>query len=62
MADYVLAVQLNHGDVIHTSFNDENNRDGCDISLGLYKANLGPITNEVLDRMLTLFQGQKLGK
>jgi hypothetical protein len=39
-------------------FETLNNRDGCYISLDMYKAQLGPVTKDVLQRILLKFNGQ----
>lgn len=39
-------------------FETINDRDGCYISLDMYKAQLGPVTEEVLTRILNKFNGR----
>lgn len=55
--EYVLSYKLEDGRQVAAVFGDINDRDGCDISLGMYRANLGPVTQEVWERMVTRFQG-----
>jgi hypothetical protein len=39
-------------------FDNINDRDGFEISLGMYKANLGPLTEEVFRRFTDKFSGE----
>lgn len=39
-------------------FADINDRDGFEISLGMYKGNLGPVPEEVFLRFLQKFNGE----
>ncbi|BCJ87044.1 hypothetical protein [Effusibacillus dendaii] len=59
-SDYVLTYQLHDGAEVAASFGDINDRDGCDISLGMYQINLGPITQEVWERIVAKFKGKLL--
>ncbi len=55
-----LEYELDDGRRVMLAFSNIDNRDGCDISLGMYKAQLGPITDEVLARILGKFSGWML--
>ena len=52
-----LEYQLSDGKFVMLAFENINNRDGCHISLDMYKAQLGPVTDEVLERILGKFRG-----
>ncbi|MFC4767351.1 hypothetical protein [Effusibacillus consociatus] len=54
---FVLTCKLEDGTEVAAEFADINDRDGCDISLGMYRANLGPITSEVWEKMVGKFNG-----
>jgi hypothetical protein len=41
-------------------FHNINDRDGCHISLDMYKAQLGPVTEDVLARILDKFRGKRV--
>lgn len=43
---------------VFLKFADENNRDGCHISLDMYKVQLGPVTMDVLLGILKKFKGE----
>ncbi|WP_206831470.1 hypothetical protein [Alicyclobacillus fructus] len=58
---YYLEYELHDGTRVFLAFDNENDRDGCHISLDMYKAQLGPITQEVLDRILGKFHGRIAG-
>ncbi|MBF8376609.1 hypothetical protein IW967_01795 [Alicyclobacillus mali] len=58
---YYLEYELDDGTRLFLAFDNENDRDGCHISLDMYKAQLGPITQEVLDRILGKFNGRIAG-
>jgi hypothetical protein len=59
---FLLTYKLGDGSEVVASFQNENDRDGCDISLGMYKSNLGPITDEVWERMVGKFNGTTITK
>jgi hypothetical protein len=59
--DYVLTFALDDGREVAASFTNINDRDGCDISLDMYRVNLGPITPEVWERIVDKFNGALLG-
>lgn len=59
-ADYILTYVLEDGREAAASFANINDRDGCDISLEMYRVNLGPITQEVWDRIVGKFNGMQL--
>lgn len=42
---------------VFMSFDNENDRDGCHISLDMYKSQLGPVDMDVLSRILVKFRG-----
>lgn len=58
---YYLEYELSDGRRVFLAFDDENDRDGCHISLDMYKAQLGPVTDEVLARILGKFNGRVAG-
>ncbi|MBX6396021.1 MAG: hypothetical protein IRY98_09965 [Alicyclobacillaceae bacterium] len=61
MADYYyLTYELADGRVGAARFGSEEDRDGCHISLDLYRANLGPVDDEVFARMVQRHQGTVL--
>lgn len=43
---------------VFLKFANENNRDGCHISLDMYKVQLGPVDMTVLTRIAQKFQGE----
>jgi len=53
-----LEYELSDGKRVFLAFENINDRDGCHISLDMYKVQLGPITEEVLHRILAKFHGQ----
>jgi hypothetical protein len=57
---YILTYELDDGRQVAARFYDINDRDGCEISLGMYRANLGPITEEVWERIVQKFRGEKI--
>ncbi|MCL6454563.1 MAG: hypothetical protein K6T78_13240 [Alicyclobacillus sp.] len=57
---YYLEYELSDGQRVFLQFADENDRDGCHISLDFYKAQLGAVDEEVLERILAKFHGQRL--
>lgn len=59
--EYILTFSLNNGREVAASFKNMNDRDGCDISLDMYRVNLGPITQEVWERIVGKFNGALLG-
>lgn len=42
---------------VFMGFDNENDRDGCHISLDMYKSQLGPVDMDVLSRILVKFRG-----
>jgi hypothetical protein len=59
---YFLTYELEDGRQVAARFLDINDRDGCDISLGMYRMNLGPITEEVWERLVRRFNGELFNK
>jgi len=57
---YYLEYQLTDGQRVMLAFNDINDRDGCHISLDLYKAQIGPIDGDVLRQISDKFHGRLL--
>jgi hypothetical protein len=55
---FYLEYELANGNRVILVFDDMNNRDGCHISLDMYKVQLGPVTEEVLHRILGKFSGR----
>lgn len=55
-----LEYETSEGRVVMLGFLNINDRDGCHISLDMYKAQLGPVTDEVLARILGKFRGSEL--
>ncbi|MDQ0190146.1 hypothetical protein JI721_07485 [Alicyclobacillus cycloheptanicus] len=55
---YYLEYETSTGERVLLSFADEDDRDGCHISLDMYKSNLGPVDDEVLGRILGKFHGE----
>jgi hypothetical protein len=49
--------KIDDGRLFQAVFDDINGRDGFEISLGMYRANLGPITEEVFRRFAGKFDG-----
>ncbi|MCL6633504.1 MAG: hypothetical protein K6T63_12840 [Alicyclobacillus herbarius] len=56
-----LEYELSDGRRVMLAFANINDRDGCHISLDMYKVQLGPIDDEVLHRILGKFHGWVLG-
>ncbi len=54
---YYLQYELTSGELVMLTFAEEDDRDGCHISLDMYKANLGAVDHEVLQRILEKFRG-----
>jgi hypothetical protein len=52
-----LEYELSDGQRVMLAFHNIDDRDGCHISLDMYKVQLGPITDEVLNRILLKFKG-----
>lgn len=57
---YYLEYELDGGERVILSFDDLNNRDGCHISLDMYKGQLGPVDKAVMQRILAKFKGEIL--
>lgn len=59
MADtpYYLQYELTSGELVMLTFTEEDDRDGCHISLDMYKANLGAVDHDVLHRIMEKFRG-----
>ncbi|QQE79419.1 hypothetical protein [Alicyclobacillus sp. SO9] len=55
---YLLEYKLSDETQVFLRFNNINDRDGCHISLDMYKAQLGPVTQAVLQRILNKFSGE----
>lgn len=55
---YLLEYKLSDETRVFLRFDNINDRDGCHISLDMYKAQLGPVTEEVLHRILKKFSGE----
>lgn len=53
----ILEYQLASGERVRLLFHNENDLDGCHISLEMYKANLGPVDRDVLCRIMDKFHG-----
>ncbi|MCL6444794.1 MAG: hypothetical protein K6T83_15295 [Alicyclobacillus sp.] len=53
-----LAYELSDGTRVMLRFPNMNDMDGCHISLDMYKAQLGPVDSEVLQRILNKFHGE----
>ncbi|WP_018132604.1 hypothetical protein [Effusibacillus pohliae] len=58
---FVLTYKLADDTPVAAEFDSENDRDGCDMSLGMYQANLGPVTQDVWERYVARFNGRLLG-
>ncbi|KEO83547.1 hypothetical protein [Tumebacillus flagellatus] len=50
--------KVEDGRTLHAKFESRDNRDGFEISLGMYKANLGPITEAVFAQYVERFAGE----
>jgi hypothetical protein len=57
---YYLEYELSDGTRVMLAFDDINDRDGCHISLDMYKVQLGPVDMEVLVRVVGKFRGTLL--
>jgi len=55
---YYLEYELSDAKRFILAFENENDRDGCHISLDMYKVQLGPVDEPVLNRILVKFQGK----
>jgi hypothetical protein len=56
---YYLEYELSDGRRVVLKFADENDRDGCHISLDMYRVQLGPVDEEVIEQIaLKKFHGQ----
>ena len=49
--------QIDDGRKLQAKFSNQNDRDGFEISLGMYRVNLGPVTEEVFLRHVDKFDG-----
>lgn len=59
LEEYYLQYELSDGAGPRVvMFGDINDRDGCHISLDMYRANLGPVDLEVLARIAAKFHGK----
>ncbi|GMA57111.1 hypothetical protein C7445_107144 [Alicyclobacillus sacchari] len=58
MDTYYLEYELSDGQRVILAFDEENDRDGCHISLDMYKAQLGPVTEDVFSRIVNKFNGR----
>ena len=54
---YYLEYELSDGQWVILSFADMNDRDGCHISLDMYKVQLGPVDRDKLQQILQKFNG-----
>lgn len=57
---YYLEYSLANEEHVLLRFSDINQRDGCYISLDMYKAQLGPITLDVLENICKKFSGERM--
>lgn len=55
-----LEYELHDATRVLLRFQNLNDRDGCHISLDMYKAQLGPVTEEVLSRIVEKFHGERI--
>ncbi|OFW82208.1 MAG: hypothetical protein A2201_13615 [Alicyclobacillus sp. RIFOXYA1_FULL_53_8] len=55
---YYLEYELSDEKRFILVFASENDRDGCHISLDMYKVQLGPVDEPVMKRILAKFQGE----
>jgi hypothetical protein len=53
-----LEYELADGQRVILKFDNINDRDGCHISLDMYKVQLGPVDEGVLAGILTKFKGE----
>ncbi|QSO50597.1 hypothetical protein JZ785_16950 [Alicyclobacillus curvatus] len=54
---YYLEYNTSNDERVFLRFDNENDRDGCHISLDMYKVQLGPVDLEVLERIANKFHG-----
>ncbi|ASS76368.1 hypothetical protein CIG75_16355 [Tumebacillus algifaecis] len=54
---YYATYTLHEGEQMVARFADINKRDGFEISLGMYRANLGPVTRDVFMQYAERFEG-----
>lgn len=59
-SDYIFTFQLANGEEVAAAFQNINDLDGCEISLAMYRSNLGDITREVWERIVGKFSGRLL--
>ncbi|WAH37342.1 hypothetical protein [Alicyclobacillus dauci] len=59
---YYLEYEITTGERFILRFGDENDRDGCHISLDMYKGQLGPVDEAVLERILAKFHGEVMSR
>lgn len=57
---YYSTYTIDEGRDLSARFADQNARDGFEISIGMYRANLGAITEEVFRQYVERFQGEVL--
>lgn len=57
-SQFYLQYELSSGELVMLMFQTEDDRDGCHISLDMYKSNLGPLYSTALERMLGKFDGR----
>lgn len=55
---YYLEYELHDLTRVILAFSNENDRDGCHISLEMYKHQLGPVDMAVLQRIAAKFTGE----
>lgn len=55
--EYYASIQVEDGRELAAKFADINARDGFEISLEMYKVNLGPVSEEVFRRFADKFAG-----
>ncbi|MCL6517378.1 hypothetical protein [Alicyclobacillus sp.] len=60
MERYYLEYELSDGTRVMLAFGNINDRDGCHISLDMYKVQLGPVDMAVLRRVAGKFNGTLL--
>jgi len=52
--------KLEDGRVLSATFANVNDKDGFEISLGMYRVNLGPVDEAIFDRYMNKFGGQRV--
>ncbi|MGZ4031589.1 MAG: hypothetical protein ACXVP5_10470 [Tumebacillaceae bacterium] len=57
LEQYFATFKIEDGRLFQAVFDDINGRDGFEISLGMYRANLGPVNEEVFRRFAAKFDG-----